>query len=312
MQVATLNAAGQPELKPVARATENGQPAPVAFRGRFNSTRAQQLRGDRNPAEAPVGIYAFNSPGLVPAGDSVPFEFRTKIERSDDAESTEAENVTHIEFTFRNRKTGQTAGPVGITPDTDRPTFFRAPRAAVEGGEFDVLVRARTDGHYVGLRTASLSVVSASQSFLVNLAKSLFILWLLSLLVVFISIFCSTFVSWPIAVVLTLVLLLGRWAVVQLGDATTPQQMATEFFGSKAGGVETRVFTDTVGALNKLLNFTARLLPDLQQFRVTEDIERGVTIPLKSLVDPLMVLVTFGIPILILAYLFLRRKEVAP
>ena len=37
-----------------------------------------------------------------------------------------------------------------------------------------------------------------------------------------VAIFASTFLSWPIAVVLTLVILLGHWGVAQLGDATAP------------------------------------------------------------------------------------------
>jgi hypothetical protein len=313
LQVVTPTPSGTPDVREIPPDKDaNGQLGRIVFRGRLDLTHAQQLRGDEDAAEAPVAVYSFKATDLVPAGDEVPFEFRSKIERSSDADTTGAENATRVTFTFKNRKTGNTAGPLTITPDADRPTYFRAPRAAVEGGEFDVLVQSRTPGHNLSLRPSSLAVVAHTGSFAANLAKSLLILWLLSVLVVIISIFCSTFVSWPIAVVLTLVLLLGRWCVVQLGDPTSPQQMATDFFGSKAGAVQTRVFTDTVGALNKLLTFTAKVLPDLDQFRVTEDIERGVTIPFKTLVDPLGVLLTFGLPILILAYVFLRRKEVAP
>jgi hypothetical protein len=57
---------------------------------------------------------------------------------------------------------------------------------------------------------------------------------------------------------------------------------------------------------------TAKVLPDLDQFRVTEEIEHGVSIPMKSLIDPLGVILMFGVPLLILAYILLRRKEVAP
>lgn len=295
---------------PIPRASDNGREVPVGYRGRLSTTNNQQLRGDADPNEAPVAVFQFRSTGLAPAGDTVPFEFRTKIERSG-AEAGESENVTNVEMVLRNRKTEFTSPPIMIQPDTDRPTFFRAPAAAVAGGDFDVQVRSRTDGHYVGLRTGSLAVVASNQTFAGNLAKSLVILWLLSVLVVVIAIFCSTFVSWPIAVVLTLVLLLGRWCVVQLGEPSSAQQIWTEFF-PRAGAVETRVFTDTYSALNSMLRFVAGLLPDLDQFRVTEDIERGVTIPLRTLVDPLRVLVTFGVPVLLLAYLFLRRKEVAP
>ena len=64
-----------------------------------------------------------------------------------------------------------------------------------------------------------MSLATGSRLFAFNLFKSLLILWLLSILVVSIALLCSTFVSWPIAVVLTIVILLGRWGVEQVGDA---------------------------------------------------------------------------------------------
>ena len=306
-----LDTSGKEINLPIPRPELDGKPAPPVFRGRLSSNRNQQLRGDSDPAEAPVGIFEFREKGLTAASDYVPFELRSKVERSG-AEASEAENPSRVEIQIINRTSGFTSQPIMIAVDSDRPTFFRVPKAAVEGGIFDLLVRSRTEGHFVGLRTGSVAVASFAQSFAFNLVKSLVILWLLSVLVVIISVFCSTFVSWPIAVVLALVLLLGRWCVVQLGDTNSPQQMATDIFGANANPVTTRVFTDTVSALNKLLAVAAKVLPDLDQFRVTEDIERGVSISYRSLLDPLMVIVTFGGPILILAYLFLRKKEVAP
>jgi hypothetical protein len=305
-----LDAAGKPINLPIARVDDKGKEMTPTFRGRLTSTRYQQLRGDADREDAPVAVFEFRDPGFQATGDSVPFEFRTKVERTSDAEATEAENATHVEIEVRNRKTGFKTAPMDVTVDSDRPTFFRAPKAALEGGDFDLTVRSRTEGHYVGIRSTSVAAVWATESFAFNLLKSIVILWMLSVLVVIISVFCSTFVSWPIAVVLTLVLLLGRWCVTQLGDPASPQQMATDL--GFVNPVSSRVFTDTMGFLNKTLTITAKVLPDLDQFRVTEEIERGVSISRRSLTDPLIVLVTFGVPVLILSYLLLRRKEVAP
>jgi hypothetical protein len=306
------DAAGKQMMVPISRKGADGKELLPTFRGRLTSTRNQQLRGDDDRADAPVAVFEFRQPGFNPGEDEVSFEFRTKVERTSDAQVGETDNVTRVEAVIHNRKTGFTSPPIEMTADSDRPTFFRAPRAAVEGGDFDLVLRSRTEGHFVGLRPSSVAVVSASQSFAFNLLKSLLILWMLSVLVVIISVFCSTFVSWPIAVVLTLVILLGRWCVTQLGDPASPQQMVTDIFGANANPVGARVFTDTVGALNKLLAITAKVLPDLDQFRVTEDIERGVSISTRCLLDPLMVLLTFGTLHLILAYLLVRKKEVAP
>jgi hypothetical protein len=296
-----------PQGKPIYLNIKGQRPI---FRGRLSTRQNQQLRGDSDPAEAPVGVFQFRDPGFVASGATVPVEFRTKIERSDDA--SEANDATKVEMVVINRKTGFKSDPIMVTADSDRPTFFNVPRAGVEGGDFDLIMRCHSEGHYVGLRTGSISIASSTQSFAFNLAKSLFILWLLSVLVVIISIFSSTFVSWPIAVVLSLVLLLGRWCVVQLGTPSTPAQIISDVFGAKADPVTSRVLSDTMGALNKLLAVAGKVLPDLDQFRVTENIERGVNIPWQYLIDPLMVILTFGTLLLILAYIFLRQKEVAP
>jgi ABC-type transport system involved in multi-copper enzyme maturation permease subunit len=289
----------------------DGKPLPPAFRGRNSSANNQQLRGDADPAEAPVAVFAFDDAPVPAGGDDVDFEFRARIERSG-VDSSQSENNTEMEITVRNKRSGYAAPPVRVMPDAERPATFRAPRAAVDGGLFEVLARCRTPGHFVGVRPGSVAMIAATQSFAANLTKSLTILWLLSVLVVIVSIFCSTFVSWPIAVVLSLVILLGRWCVAQLGEQTAPAQIATELFGSGANNVGTRVFTDTVTALNKMLTILSKVLPNLDYFRVTADIERGVSIPLATVLDPLRVIGGYGVPILLLSYLFLRKKEVAP
>jgi ABC-type transport system involved in multi-copper enzyme maturation permease subunit len=309
---ATVNGPNGPINPPPVLPTVDaaGKPLPMAFRGRMSTANNQQLRGDDDAMEAPVGVFEFHD-APQPTGDDVGFEFRTRVERSG-VDPSEVESNTRVEFSVRNRKTNFTSPSVELAADSEHPAMFRAPRQAVEGGEFDVLVQCHTPGHFVGVRPGSVAMVASSQSFAENLLKSLVILWMLSVLVVIVSIFCSTFVSWPIAVVLSLVILLGRWCVAQLGEQTSPGQIATELFGSGANNVGTRVFTDTVGALNKMLAILSKVLPNLDYFKVTSDIERGVTIPYRTVLEPLIVLGGYGVPILFLTYLFLRKKEVAP
>jgi len=115
------------------------------------------------------------------------------------------------------------------------------------------------------------------------------------------------------AVVLTLLILLGRWAVNQLGEPATPAQIWTDITGGKSDNpVVTSIFTGTLDKLSKSLQGLARVLPDVYRFRVTEDIERGVSIPARTLLDALVVLGVFGVPMLALSYLILKKKEVAP
>ena len=112
--------------------------------------------------------------------------------------------------------------------------------------------------------------------------------------------------------VLTLVILLGRWCVTQVGEPATPDQMATDLLGQNANVVGKKLFTETVGGLNTMLKYVAKALPETERFRVTEDIERGVNIPSRAVLEALGVLAGYGLPVLVLGFLRLRFKEVAP
>jgi hypothetical protein len=147
-----------------------------------------------------------------------------------------------------------------------------------------------------------------------DLAKSYLILWLLSVLVITLAIFCSTFLSWPIAVVLTVVILLGHWGVVQLGEMATPsvgRQVVNDLFAGAAPAV-TETLTRSMESLASLTRTFASFLPDISQFTAMEEITQGAAIPAGRLAEPIFILVLFGLQILALSYVFFRNKEVAP
>ena len=290
--------------------SEDRQPVPVIFRARIGNY-GQQLRGGK-PNKTPVAQYQFR--GAEPRSNEgdVGFEMRVGIERSGEDADDDTE-PTKVELTFVNTRTAAASQPLIIYPENNRTTYFSVPVQVLKGGDFDVYMRNETPGQYIGLQSLSLSMVASEESFNWNLVKSLTILWMLSILVVIISIFCSTFLSWPIAIVLTLVLLLGHWGVLQLGDATAPgigNMVATDLGFQDPS--KAKVVSASVEALSKLLNGLAAVLPDIGQFSAIEDIESGVTIPPAKLISPLLVLAAFGVPMLVLSYVFLRNKEVAP
>jgi hypothetical protein len=247
---------------------------------------------------------------IVPINGRVPFELRVGVERSGD-ELDEA--ATRLEIVIDNKQTNKQSEPIFLLPESNRTMYFTVPAEAVAGGKFNVILRNLTPGNYTGLTRASLAMIASEQSFNTNLLKSLFILWLLAILVVTISIFCSTFLSWPIAVVLTLVILLGNWAVLQLGADTAPGigNAIAQDLGFRDPSASKTV-SSSVEALARFLNAVARVLPDISKFSAVEDIERGVTISAPRLTAPLGVLLVFGLPMVVLSYVILRNKEVAP
>lgn len=298
------------QIPPAPDPRDPNRPTPPIFEGR-SGTHGQQLRG--GPADQnPVGVYRFiNVP--VPASGQVPFEMRVGIERTGDQLDTSTDDLTDLTIAARNLKTGIISDPITITPESLRPTYFSLPAGALGDGNFELILRNHTNGHWIGLQANSVFVVTGHLPFILNLSKSLLILWLMTLLVIIIAILCSTFLSWPIAVVLTIVILLGRWGVMQLGDTLGSgigNQIATDFGFSDPS--QAKVVSSSVEALTKALTAVSHVLPDISKFSATEDVERGVVVPTARLVESSAVVFGFGLPMIVLAYIFLKNKEVAP
>ncbi len=297
------------DLKP---GREPGSPTRsyMVFRGR-DGRGGQQVRGQPD-GKGPVAVYSFRHVNLLTSATDplVPLEFITTVERS--GADSETDTVTDTRFEFVNIKTGKTF-ELHANPETRRQLFLEVPRDVVEGGDFDVRLTVLSDGHWVTANPGELQVVTERQPFVYNLLRSLLVLWLLTVLVIAIAVFCSTFLSWPIAVVLTIVILLGRWGVVQLGDALEPGVGRT--IVTSAGVNDPRValvMSKSVEGLASLLKTTASFLPDVSQFEATGAVERGAVMETETIFGAMIVLGIFGLPLTALAYLIFRKKEVAP
>jgi hypothetical protein len=258
-----------------------------------------------------VAIYRFDGvePGSAGGDGQYQFELRLGVERLEEGEATKIAVHFHDE--------GSRTYSKEMFVETNRPIYFNVPAAAVEGEMFWVVIQSQTNA-WLGLREgaqASLRLVKQDQSFAWNLLKSLTVLWLLSMLVTAISVFASTFLSWPIAVVLTVMILSGRWAAEMIGAAegSVGRQVVTEMFGREAGAAGARAVSESVDALVTMLHTISQVLPDLSQFRAIEDLEQGIAIsPRAVLLPSLLVTVGFGVPLVVLGYVFLKFKEVAP
>lgn len=269
-----------------------------------------QCRGN---GVGPVAVYHFNhaSIGRTSGGRST-LQVRVNVEKNGDVDAT-GSGYAMATIQVINRQTGKTMPPLYFPPEVDQTRYVDVPVEFVEGGNFDVLLRGMTPNMWLGVTPDSVSVVVADQSFLVNLAKSLLMLWLLSVMVITIAVFCSTFLSWPIAVVCTLVILLGHWGVEQLGDAMRPGvgRAFTQDFQLTNSALRDTLNT-AVDSLAAALRVISNFLPDVSKFPVTEYIDRGVSIPLASFGGAFGVLFCYALPLLVLSYVILRNKEVAP
>jgi hypothetical protein len=295
----------------------DGKPMPPLVRGRLANRGGQQLAGRPvRDAHAAFAVFRFRGADLGLSG-TIPLEFRAPIERGGDLDD-EDDTAADLDLTLRVRPAGrQTSSaisqPVEMKIENRQIAFATLPATEIGGGDFDLLVRCNTPGQMVDLQSDSLSFVVGQEPFAWNLAKSLFILWLLTVLVVTLAVLCSTFLSWPIAVVLTVVLLMGHWAVMQeadTNDKTLGRSIATDMGltdPSKAEAVAT-----SVNALGGALQVVGDFLPDIDHFSAIQRLEQGMVVSWKDIADALGVLAGFALPAAVLAYVVLKNKEVAP
>lgn len=289
----------------------NGEPEQPKFLSRPGRS-GMIVNGTSGEVQS-LAVFAFRgaSPNVA-AGGSAAFQLDVKLEKTGDfSDNTTA--LSLVDLTVINTRTGKTSGPHRVTPEINRMTFFDVPADDVEGGDFDVQLRGRTEDQWIDVQPQSVALITADRSFSGNLFKSFLILWMLSILVVAIAVFCSTFLSWPIAIVLALLILLGHWGVAELGDSLNPgvgRTVSSDFLVRDP--TESKVVSSTVEALARTLRIFAVILPDVSRFPATDDLERGISIPLATLGDAGEALLVYGLSVVIGGYIILRYKEVAP
>jgi ABC-type transport system involved in multi-copper enzyme maturation permease subunit len=303
----TVLLVAQPGQAPV-RIDASGNPRFASHPGRYGMQIVGSPKGDGSVAD-----FRFDNVIVHPGQDDrVSVRFRGGIVRSGDYDPNQPWSIVELQVYNRDTKTASEWIP--FHPETNRDIPVAVSAEYVKGGNFDVFVRGMDNGQWIGMSPSSVQLVSAAHSFIVNLVKSLLLLWLFSILVVVIAIFTSTFLSWPIAIVLTLVILLGHWGVEQLGDALNPGvgRSVAQDLGFSRDAAKSQVISTSVDSLAKMLTAISTVLPDLSKFPVMDDITRGVSIPPRHLLESLAVLVYYALPMLVLSFLILKNKEVAP
>lgn len=282
--------------------------APPQLRGSEGRS-GQQLRGPEQ-GEQSVAIMQFRGVRHTAASEGkVPFELNAGVEATgNDTSDLGAE--FDLEITVHDVAGDRTSPPVIVHPENRRTFFFSIPAEYLASGDFDVIMRNRSDAQTVELSQGSVAVVSSREYFGINLLKGLVVLWLFAILTAAVAFWCSTFLSWPIAVVLTLLIILCRWGVSNIdlqgglsGVFTNDPTMRP---------ATAHAIRAVVDGLSATLSGLANVLPDISAFSVTEQIERGISISMPQMFEPVSVLLLFGLPLMTLTYVFLRNKEVAP
>jgi ABC-type transport system involved in multi-copper enzyme maturation permease subunit len=303
-----------PGADEVPRTTSpDGRTLPLIFRGRLGIHGDQEIQGtDKGPAG--VAVFGFrNAPTATPSDGQIPFELNLEVERLGNDVQEGNEDASTVNIVVHDLASGQTNSQ-DLQIESHLTTFFSVPAGLITGPDFNVMIFCQSPGQVVGIYPGqSLQLVVSHQMFELNLLKSLTIIWMMSILVLSLAVLCSTFLSWPIAIVLTIVLLLARWVFNQMADTTGPglgRQIVNDFKFNDAPVA--KVVSTSVDTLSRAMTIFSQALPDTSSFDAISDIEQGVTISFKELEEALWVMGGFGVPAVVMAYLILKKKEVAP
>jgi hypothetical protein len=312
VQGISIDGAGTTEIP--AYPGPDKQPQELVFRGKLGLHFDQEMAGGKDAPTATATYEFHNAPPPVLLDNDIPFQLNVEVDRSNSAIESGHEDATRLDVTVVDLATGKkTHLDHPVLVESRFPTFFGIPADSVTSGNYQILMHCLNDSQTVGLMPGSLQLVQSQQLFEINLIKSLAIIWMMSILVIVLAVLCSTFLSWPIAIVLTVMILLGHWGVDQLADASGPglgRQIVNDFKFTDVA--LSNVVSNGVDKLSAALNQLSKVLPDTSKFDAIEDIEQGVSISSGRLLEAFAVMIGFGAPGLVLAYVILRGKEVAP
>ncbi|MEM1011192.1 MAG: ABC transporter permease [Planctomycetota bacterium] len=268
---------------------------------------------DANDTPSPVGVFAFRDTPLGGADEGVGFL------AVGDAEISESHLGNLALAAGRVRVRGIT--PDGTTSpwqtiflDTGLPAFFELPVSITSAGDFDLQVQSQARGQIVSMSTSGVRAADAGGHVFVSIAKALLNQWLLGLLVATLAVVFGTFVNWPVALVLTIVAIGGRWVVERIGTQFDGRDAVQQIFQGEEdeGSAAAREVVERgYDVLSGTSSTVAKFLPDVAVFDAAPLASRRQVVPWSNVGDAVIQTVGYGLPVLSAGYVLLRRREVA-
>ena len=300
----------------------NDQPQPI-LRGGFGR-RGQRILG---PSDTGTSVARFSlgteSQPLTTntdadSPDGFDLELRVGVDRAEDS----ADQPTRLRVRVIDRVTQAVTPSLFAIPENGRATYLRVPKGPLTSGQYDIELAVDTPGHAIEIEAGALTQTTLTRSLIAvrpagtlvgNLAGAFAGQWMLSIMIAAIALAGSTFLSWPLALVLTVTILGANWVVQQVGDALAAGIGARV---ADSAGIRDIAAIQTVSATVEGLAGTLRtvsaFLPNLDHFSLAAIVEQGIIVPAGALVQAGVTMLLFTLPAMALAYVILRNKEVAP
>jgi len=300
------------------------------------------------------GITEANFPDrLFPQG--LPLEMTIEVFRTHKGKTDDPKNIPGIpgSLAFRNPDTGLTSKLRIFTANDFTTTVEHIPRKletpegtpvdlfddlATEDGRLEVILRCEKGGQFFGAAQADMYFHARDASFTLNFVKGYLGIWVQMVLLIGIGVTLSTFLSAPIALLTTLVILIiGLWGVSFMSNLGKSQFMPTEELKAKEeyvyGGGPLEAFyrliqqqnvisemepgtrTTVMKTADQVLGYSlfalAKVFPEFGKFSFANHVACGFDIPAEQMFIGLCRLLGYLVPLLLAGYLFLKTREVA-
>jgi hypothetical protein len=298
---------------------------PVELRG-SQLRKRQSIMGvadDQNPEMRPLRDERPGRPILFPPDKAIwtfagirpaeleegrPAELRIKgvVDVNDQAFS---ETLVRLDFASDDGKFTWTHE---ATLEENRPLIIKLPEGLLTGRPFRTTFTCRSTGHSVALDYGSAQLTVSQMHFTAALARSTAVIWMQAVVLAALGVFASTFLSWPIAILLTAVcLLLGvvKPLLLPLGVGhelwralyvMTPQMQETDVL---------LALKWLVWVQGKIIAATAFVAPDVREFNEFDWIARSTAVPSAVFLRDAFWAAFYVLPLLVFSYWVMRWKE---
>lgn len=192
-------------------------------------------------------------------------------------------------------------------------------------GALEISVRCLNDTQYLGMSESDLYILASNGDFSLNFMKGLFGVWLQAMILTAIGVFAGTFLSWPVAVLMTFMFwlaglffytfllqisagtLLGGGPFESLVRELTHNNQMNELSGT-AYVIAAKVLDQLVMPVLSKLAF---LIPNISLFDFRNSVANGYAVSNSEVLSTTMLALGYVLPFSISGFLVLKNREVA-
>jgi hypothetical protein len=219
------------------------------------------------------------------------------------------ETLVRLDFAFDD---GAVAWSTDLAMEENRPLIVRLPALLLTGRPFNVTMTCRSSSHSIALDYGSARLSVSRVPFAWALARSGAILWMQATVPAALAVFASTFLSWPVGLLLTGFALLVGVVKPLLLPLGVGHELWRALYIMEPQTVETVLLTALkwfVWLQGRLIAALAFVAPDLRQFGGFEAVARGAAVPVSEVLGNLKWAAFYVLPLLLGAYWVMRFKE---